>query len=86
MDSTLLPVMVMIIESGAVYSAALISIIAAYALGNNSQYIIVDFVRSDLPLLRVFVLNRIALFIQQLPSLIVSLMAFFSNASVSIKL
>jgi hypothetical protein len=41
--------MVMIIESGAIYSSALISVIATYATGNNAQYIIVDFVSSDLP-------------------------------------
>jgi hypothetical protein len=47
--SRLFPVMVMIIESGAIYSSALISVIATYATGNNAQYIIVDFVSSDLP-------------------------------------
>ena len=36
--------MVIVMESGAVYSATLIAIITTYALGDNSQYIIVDFV------------------------------------------
>ena len=79
--------MVIIIESGAVYSAAMISIIAAYASGNNSQYIIVDFVRSDISLLRVFLLNYVAFkFTAQLTSLIVSLLVYFSDIGVLIEL
>jgi hypothetical protein len=79
--------MVMIIESGALYAAALISIIAAYAAGSNSQYIIVDFVRSDISLLRVFLLNYIAFkFKPQLTSLIVSLLVYFSDIGVLIEL
>ena len=78
--------MVMIIESGALYAAALISIIAAYAAGSNSQYIIVDFVRSDISLLRVFLLNYVAFkFTPQLTSLIVSLV-YSSDISVLIEL
>ena len=34
----------MVIESGAIYSCALISAIATYASGNNAQYIVIDFV------------------------------------------
>ena len=41
--------MIIIIESGAIYSAALISAIATYATGNNAQYIVIDFVSFDLP-------------------------------------
>lgn len=44
-NSSLLPVVVIVIESGAIYSAAMISMIATYASGNNSQYIVIDIVR-----------------------------------------
>ena len=50
MSSTLLPVMIIIIESGAIYSAALVSGIAAYAAGNNALYVITDFVCSGITL------------------------------------
>jgi len=61
MHSTLLPVMVMIIESGAVYSAALISTIAAYASGNNSQYILVDLIPSLIGIVFTLIIIRVAL-------------------------
>ena len=50
MSSTLLPVMIIVIESGAIYSAALVSGIAAYAAENNALYVITDFVRSGITL------------------------------------
>jgi hypothetical protein len=50
MSSTVLPVMIIVIESGAIYSAALVSGLAAYAAGNNALYIIKDFVRSGITL------------------------------------
>jgi len=59
--STLLPVMVMIVESGAIYSAALISIIAAFASGNNSQYIIIDFLPSLIGIVFTLIIIRVAL-------------------------
>ena len=46
MHSTLLPVLVMVVESAAIYSSALISVIAVYAAGNNAQYIVLDLVRT----------------------------------------
>jgi len=61
LHSTLLPVMVMIIESGALYAAALISIIAAYAAGSNSQYIIVDFLTSLIGIVFTLIIIRVAL-------------------------
>jgi len=61
MRSTLTPIMVIIIESGAVYSAAMISIIAAYASGNNSQYIIVDFLPSLIGIVFTLIIVRVAL-------------------------
>jgi hypothetical protein len=42
----LLPVMVMVIESGAIYSSALVCVVVTYTSRNNEQYIILDFVRS----------------------------------------
>jgi hypothetical protein len=45
MPSTRLPVINMVIELGALYSAALIAIHATYTSGNNSSYIILVFVR-----------------------------------------
>jgi hypothetical protein len=50
MSSTLLPVMIIVIESGAIYSAALVSDLAAYAAGNNALYVINDSVRSGITL------------------------------------
>ena len=60
MNSALLPIMVIVMESGAVYSAAMIAIITTYALGDNSQYIIVDFVSYHLsPRSSKLILNHI---------------------------
>jgi hypothetical protein len=39
--------MIIIIESGALYSIALICFIATYASATNAQYITLDFVRSE---------------------------------------
>ena len=60
MNSALLPIMVIVMESGAVYSAAMIAIITTYASGDNSQYIIVDFVSYHLsPRSSKLILNHI---------------------------
>ncbi|KIM75047.1 hypothetical protein PILCRDRAFT_827604 [Piloderma croceum F 1598] len=59
--SRLFPVMVMIIESGAIYSSALISVIATYATGNNAQYIIVDFVPSLIGIVFAMIIVRVGL-------------------------
>jgi hypothetical protein len=70
-NSALLPVMIMVVESGAVYSTALISVVITFSTGHSAQYVLLDFVRS-VSLLSRLVLNHIILFILQLPSLMVS--------------
>jgi hypothetical protein len=85
-DSLLLPVMFTIIESGVLYSSAMISVIATYATGNNAQYIILEMVRSDLSGTCFTALNHIVLFTLQLTPLIVSLSSSFANINVSAKL
>lgn len=44
-QSNLTPVMIILIESGSIYAAALLSVIITYAIKNNGQYVILDFVR-----------------------------------------
>jgi len=61
MSSTLLPVMIIVIESGAIYSSGLISALAAYASGNNSQYIIRDFLPSLIGIVFTTIIIRVAL-------------------------
>jgi len=61
MHSSLLPVLVIIIESGALYSAAMISVIVAYAAGNNLQYIIIDFLPSLIGIVFTLITIRVAL-------------------------
>jgi hypothetical protein len=67
----------MVIDSGAIYSSALISVVVTYTSGNNAQYITIDSVRSESLSLSCLLLNHIILFISQLPSLTVSLSAYF---------
>ena len=70
----LLPIMVMIIESGAIYSAALISVIVIYTSGNNTQFLLLDFVRSGLFVISCAESRYIVLLVpSQLPSLMASL-------------
>lgn len=45
LKSSLTPVMITVVESGAIYSAALLSVTVAYATKNNGQYAALDFVR-----------------------------------------
>lgn len=45
-QSNLIPLMVTLVESGALYAAALLSVIVTYATKNNAQYIVLDLVRS----------------------------------------
>jgi hypothetical protein len=40
-----MPVMLVIVESGAIYSATLTTLIATYLAGSEVQYIVVDMVR-----------------------------------------
>lgn len=61
MSSTLLPVMIIVIESGAIYSAALVSGLATYAAGNNALYVINDFIPSLLGIVFTTVIIRVAL-------------------------
>jgi hypothetical protein len=59
MNSPFLPVMVMVVESGAIYSSTLLAVIVTYAAGNNAQFIILDSVRSGSFSLTRLVLNHI---------------------------
>jgi hypothetical protein len=56
--STLFQVMIVVIESAAICSSALIAAIATYAAGGHSQFIIMDLVRCEY-LLSSLVLNHI---------------------------
>jgi hypothetical protein len=78
--------MVMVIESGAVYSVSSICLIAMYAAKNNVQYIILDFVRSDISVSRFLVLNYSLSFILQQTSLIVRPLAYLANVDIPTEL
>src|ERR1700728_2792916 len=65
-NAAFLPLMVMVIESGAIYSSGLIAVVVTYTSGNKAQYIILDFVRSgslSVCVCRVETLNHIILFV-----------------------
>jgi hypothetical protein len=44
-SSSLMPVLLVIVESGAIYSAALAALLATYLANSRVQYILVDAVR-----------------------------------------
>jgi len=60
-NSTFLPVMVMIIESGAIYSAALISVVVTYSAGHSAQYVLLDFLPSLIGVVFTLIVVRVGL-------------------------
>jgi hypothetical protein len=57
----LLPVMVMVIESGAIYSSALVCVVVTYTSRNNEQYIILDFLPSLMGIVFTLIVLRVGL-------------------------
>jgi len=61
LQSNLMPIMVTLVESGAIYAAALLSVIVTYATKNNAQYIVLDLLTSLIGIVFSLIIIRVGL-------------------------